>query len=93
MHERRPLKSMSGPFAPQKVSARRRKSVNLRHHLADGGGIVRSARPPHAQRRSHRRRRGRMGLSVRPAATAKPNASRAEVQPELSSGTSCLSQF
>jgi len=41
MHERGPLKSMGSPFAAQKgVGQTTQVFVNLRHHLANRGGIA-----------------------------------------------------
>jgi hypothetical protein len=41
MHERRPLKSMRGPFAPEKgLGQTTQVLVNLRHHLANRTSIV-----------------------------------------------------
>jgi hypothetical protein len=60
MHECRPLKRMSGPFAPQKgLGQTTQVFVNLRHHPANGGdtvalGMIRLA----TKRRSQRRRGG-----------------------------------
>jgi hypothetical protein len=53
MHERRPLKRMSGPFAPQKSLGQTAQIfVNLRHHRADRGGIVALPRIRPRKRRS-----------------------------------------
>ena len=63
MHERGPLKSMSGTFAPQKgLGQTTQIIVNLRHHLANGGGIIAlgMVRLTH-KRRSQRRSGGRRG--------------------------------
>jgi hypothetical protein len=63
MHERGPLKSMSGPFTPQKgLGQTTQVLVNLRHHLADRSGIVALGmiRLTHT-RRSQRCRGGRRG--------------------------------
>src|SRR5262249_57910992 len=63
MHERCPLKSMSGPFAPQKGAGQTTQVfVNLRHHLANRSGIVALGRIRLTHERwSQRRRRRRHG--------------------------------
>src|SRR5262249_61477125 len=59
MHERRPLKSMSGPFAPQKCLGQTTQVfVNLRHHLANRGGIVALGMIRLTPKRRSQRRRG-----------------------------------
>ncbi len=63
MDERRPLKRMSGPFAPQKgLGQTTQVFVNIRHHLANRGRIVALGmiRLRHKSR-SQRRRGGRHG--------------------------------
>ena len=63
MHERRPLKRMSGPFAPQKgLGQTTQVFVNLRHHPANGSDTVALGmiRLRHKSRRQ-RRRGGRHG--------------------------------
>src|SRR5437763_15795530 len=70
VHERGPLKSMSGPFASQKgLGQTTQVFVNLRHHLANGSGIVALDGIRLAyERRSQRRRgggRGALGVSRR----------------------------
>src|SRR5262249_22602635 len=63
MDERCSLKSMSGPFAPQKgLSQMTQVFVNLRHHLANRGRIITRGmiRLTH-KRRTQRRRSGRHG--------------------------------
>src|SRR5207249_8218416 len=63
MHERSPLKSMSGPFAPQKgLGQTTQVFVNLRHHLANGGSIIALSMIHITHERwSQRRRGGRHG--------------------------------
>src|SRR5205823_10807430 len=60
VHERGPLKSMSGPFAPQKsLGQTTQVFVNLRHHLANRGGIVPFDMIRLTDKRWSQRRRGR----------------------------------
>ncbi|HEY2142893.1 MAG TPA: hypothetical protein VGH06_00945, partial [Candidatus Udaeobacter sp.] len=60
MHERGPLKSMSGPFAPQKgLGQTTQVFVNLRHHFADGGGTVALGMIRLTHKSWSQRRRGR----------------------------------
>jgi hypothetical protein len=63
MHERRPLKSMSGPFASQKgLGQTTQVFVNLGHHLANRRGIVALSMIRLIHKRwSQRRRGGRHG--------------------------------
>ena len=50
MHERCALKSMSGPFASQKCLGQTTQVfINLRHHLANRGGLVAPDDALHAQ--------------------------------------------
>src|SRR6266404_1460537 len=60
MHQCSPLKSMSGPFAPQKgLGQTTQVFVDLRHHLANRGGIVALGMIRLTTKRSQRRRGGR----------------------------------
>jgi hypothetical protein len=63
MHERSPLKSMSGSFSPEKVLGQTTQViVNLRHHLANSGGIIALGLIGLMhKRRTQRRRGGRHG--------------------------------
>jgi hypothetical protein len=64
MHEGGPLKRMSGPFASEEgLGQATQVLVNLRHHLANRGGMVALGmiRLKH-KRRSQRRREGRHWL-------------------------------
>jgi hypothetical protein len=68
MHERGALKSMSGPFPPQKgLSQATQVFVNLRHHLANRGGLIALGmiRLTHTRRsqRCRGRRRGPLGAN------------------------------
>src|SRR4030095_12504760 len=59
VHERGPLKSMRSPFAPQKVLVQTTQVfVDLRHHLANRGGLVALGMIRLSHRRLSQRRRG-----------------------------------
>src|SRR4029453_17469400 len=60
MHKRGALKSMSGPFAPQKCLGQTTQIiVNLRHHLANCGGLVALGMIRFTRNRPNQRLRGR----------------------------------
>src|SRR5512133_4011291 len=72
MHERGPLKSMSGPFASQKgLGQTTQVFVNLRHHLANRGGLVALGRIRLNPMRRRQRRGGHGALRAYPCHNGK----------------------
>jgi hypothetical protein len=74
MHQRSPLKSMSSPFTPQKgLGQTTQVFVDLRHHLANRGGLVALGmiRLTLHKRRSHRCRRRHGPLGANPCHNGK----------------------